>query len=134
MYMYFGFFFFKQKKAYELRISDWSSDVCSSDLLDLDIDLVIRTVDAGAVVDEVGVDPPAVQRKGDARRLGGAQVRAFADHAHAQILAVDAQRVVGGIADLGLILAPGLPIGAAASEHAPVRRPLQAPGAQTRPP
>src|SRR3546814_6227750 len=26
-------FFFKQKTAYELRISDWSSDVCSSDLL-----------------------------------------------------------------------------------------------------
>src|SRR3546814_13657369 len=28
------FFFFKQKTAYEMRISDWSSDVCSSDLLD----------------------------------------------------------------------------------------------------
>src|SRR3546814_5374051 len=35
------FFFFKQKTAYEMRISDWSSDVCSSDLLDrrvVDID------------------------------------------------------------------------------------------------
>src|SRR3546814_2927254 len=30
--MYFLFFFFKQKTAYEMRISDWSSDVCSSDL------------------------------------------------------------------------------------------------------
>src|SRR3546814_10043601 len=29
------FFFFKQKTAYEVRISDWSSDVCSSDLLSL---------------------------------------------------------------------------------------------------
>src|SRR3546814_17529627 len=28
------FFFFKQKTAYDMRISDWSSDVCSSDLLD----------------------------------------------------------------------------------------------------
>src|SRR3546814_5995429 len=28
----FAFFFFKQKTAYEMRISDWSSDVCSSDL------------------------------------------------------------------------------------------------------
>src|SRR3546814_14764192 len=28
------FFFFKQKTAYEMRISDWSSDVCSSDLND----------------------------------------------------------------------------------------------------
>src|SRR3546814_5876510 len=30
------FFFFKQKTAYEMRISDWSSDVCSSDLLVVD--------------------------------------------------------------------------------------------------
>src|SRR3546814_12616313 len=30
----FVFFFFKQKTAYEMRISDWSSDVCSSDLAD----------------------------------------------------------------------------------------------------
>src|SRR3546814_10187645 len=29
------FFFFKQKTAYEMRISDWSSDVCSSDLFAL---------------------------------------------------------------------------------------------------
>src|SRR3546814_4844839 len=30
--VFFFFFFFKQKTAYGLRISDWSSDVCSSDL------------------------------------------------------------------------------------------------------
>src|SRR3546814_9596217 len=32
MCLYFLIFFFKQKTAYEMRISDWSSDVCSSDL------------------------------------------------------------------------------------------------------
>src|SRR3546814_6610282 len=32
----FCFFLFKQKTAYEMRISDWSSDVCSSDLQILD--------------------------------------------------------------------------------------------------
>src|SRR3546814_5730254 len=32
------FFFFKQKTAYEMRISDWSSDVCSSDLLGDEVD------------------------------------------------------------------------------------------------
>src|SRR3546814_3213103 len=32
MMCFFCFFFFKQKTAYEMRISDWSSDVCSSDL------------------------------------------------------------------------------------------------------
>src|SRR3546814_1347341 len=31
---FFFIFFFKQKTAYEMRISDWSSDVCSSDLLE----------------------------------------------------------------------------------------------------
>src|SRR3546814_10099147 len=30
------FFFFKQKTAYEMRISDWSSDVCSSDLTSIE--------------------------------------------------------------------------------------------------
>src|SRR3546814_15200652 len=35
MFLYF-FFFFKQKTAYEMRISDWSSDVCSSDLFVLE--------------------------------------------------------------------------------------------------
>src|SRR3546814_10854179 len=33
LYKYFFFFFCKQTTAYELRISDWSSDVCSSDLM-----------------------------------------------------------------------------------------------------
>src|SRR3546814_2836382 len=34
------FFFFKQKTAYEMRISDWSSDVCSSDLV---LDSLLKT-------------------------------------------------------------------------------------------
>src|SRR3546814_5305362 len=38
------FFFFKQKTAYEMRISDWSSDVCSSDLLRPDPEGVIRAL------------------------------------------------------------------------------------------
>src|SRR3546814_1022105 len=32
MHVVYFFVFFKQKTAYEMRISDWSSDVCSSDL------------------------------------------------------------------------------------------------------
>src|SRR3546814_2616280 len=51
------FFFFKQKTAYEMRISDWSSDVCSSDL-----DVALITYKFGsklglwkAVVERVGV-------------------------------------------------------------------------------
>src|SRR3546814_16917139 len=46
MWCFLVFFFFKQKTAYEMRISDWSSDVCSSD-----VDLWILPVD----VEHVGV-------------------------------------------------------------------------------
>src|SRR3546814_3768832 len=42
-YFFICFFFFKQKTAYDMRISDWSSDVCSSDLL------VVRPVDVDPV-------------------------------------------------------------------------------------
>src|SRR3546814_10113571 len=41
------FFFFKQKTAYEMRISDWSSDVCSSDLQKLWLE---RCVEKGYTV------------------------------------------------------------------------------------
>src|SRR3546814_5313933 len=48
----FVFFFFKQKTAYEMRISDWSSDVCSSDLPLRDCGAVgaaqLAAVDVGA--------------------------------------------------------------------------------------
>src|SRR3546814_4430083 len=40
--VFYLFFFFKQKTAYEMRISDWSSDVCSSDLAAL-----VNTLSAG---------------------------------------------------------------------------------------
>src|SRR3546814_7873290 len=35
-------FFFKQKTAYEMRISDWSSDVCSSDLAEMIVGVELR--------------------------------------------------------------------------------------------
>src|SRR3546814_6869387 len=53
------FFFFKQKTAYEMRISDWSSDVCSSDLGDeiegagcegTDADLLLQKIELIAVI------------------------------------------------------------------------------------
>src|SRR3546814_16629642 len=50
------FFFFKQKTAYEMRISDWSSDVCSSDLLvyrERGVALDEATLEAAAAADAV---------------------------------------------------------------------------------
>src|SRR3546814_1642096 len=56
------FFFFKQKTAYEMRISDWSSDVCSSDLdfagLGRDQrNLAVRHGRRMAAIDERGIEP-----------------------------------------------------------------------------
>src|SRR3546814_9410075 len=48
----FDFFFFKQKTAYEVRISDWSSDVCSSDLA-----LKVKRLTCPGAVN-VDVEPP----------------------------------------------------------------------------
>src|SRR3546814_6540947 len=58
------FFFFKQKTAYEMRISDWSSDVCSSDL-DLgahaegEVDERLAVV-AGGVLLRIGLEDGAL--------------------------------------------------------------------------
>src|SRR3546814_9319642 len=58
------FFFFKQKTAYEMRISDWSSDVCSSDLaVERDSGAGItglghtdgQRVRTGATIDDIGI-------------------------------------------------------------------------------
>src|SRR3546814_1171207 len=55
-------FFFKQKTAYELRISDWSSDVCSSDL-----------VPKFVWADRLGDSKAGNAVKHDAERQGGAE-------------------------------------------------------------
>src|SRR3546814_1456657 len=75
------FFFFKQKTAYEIRISDWSSDVCSSDLRQ----------HAGRV------QPPAVQENHAA--LGWNGLALFAElelELHAAVAARDRVRHVAG--------------------------------------
>src|SRR3546814_7878385 len=45
LFFVYWFFFFKQKTAYEMRISDWSSDVCSSDLVERDPRAVLQRRD-----------------------------------------------------------------------------------------
>src|SRR3546814_2131139 len=56
-------FFFKQKTAYEMRISDWSSDVCSSDLKHLATGKTFATIAVGNDGDkawpECRVQPPS---------------------------------------------------------------------------
>src|SRR3546814_6591756 len=61
-------FFFKQKTAYEMRISDWSSDVCSSDLLQVLVDDEDRLAPALHVADG-GPDLAADDRRQALGRL-----------------------------------------------------------------
>src|SRR3546814_6381134 len=65
------FFFFKQKTAYEMRISDWSSDVCSSDLLPLGNLVSLPRVDS---------DHAARHRRNE-RAVGGRALPCPAAHA-----------------------------------------------------
>src|SRR3546814_3026548 len=60
------FFFFKQKTAYEMRISDWSSDVCSSDLLAKTQALRARAADQRVVA----VAGEQVLDRSEERRVG----------------------------------------------------------------
>ena len=83
---------------------------------------MIRGVDAGRIVDRVGVDAPALERVGDAAALGDAEIGALADDLGADLVAVDAQRVVGAVADLGVALARGLDVGADAAEPQQIDR------------
>src|SRR3546814_15043393 len=64
MCVLFSFFFFKQKTAYEMRISDWSSDVCSSDLRDNGV-----LADRRAVV---VIDNGELSDRGAVRAIGAA--------------------------------------------------------------
>ena len=69
---------------------------------DLDVHLVVGAVDAGGVVDGVGVDPSAGERVLDPRALGEPEVAALGDDLAPQLGRVDAHRVVGPVADVGV--------------------------------
>src|SRR3546814_18618451 len=90
MIVSFLFFFFKQKTAYEMRISDWSSDVCSSDL-----PRIFRIVDV-RIERAAHIIPPrmfgAVRRQAEMHALGMRRLGDLADH-------VALRPHVGGVPD-----------------------------------
>src|SRR3546814_5568911 len=75
-------FFFKQKTAYEMRISDWSSDVCSSDLVDVDAIGAAQLVSADLAVEieqvghgERGAEAAAADVRPVETHVGGREAR-----------------------------------------------------------
>src|SRR3546814_9725319 len=68
------FVFCKQKTAYEMRSSDWSSDVCPSDLFGRDRRLTRAVVDDGQLVDQVARVARRIVHRGHRRTLFGGGV------------------------------------------------------------
>src|SRR3546814_15333018 len=101
------FFLLKQKTAYEMRISDWSSDVCSSDLIDFFEDI------AGPV--QGGVNYTAsvtlVLGAGDAvgllrvRQVGVVPVLAMPEVVRAEVIEVRAIKHLGLVGVTGVLIA-----------------------------
>src|SRR3546814_3614517 len=93
--LYFFVFFFKQKTAYDVRISDWSSDVCSSDLALSDA-LPRSSGRCGARASATTLRPMA-QRGGPTRmtfaRLGFSPKRGYFSGAPVRAIRSDRRRV-----------------------------------------
>src|SRR3546814_9883543 len=90
------FVFFKQKTSYEVRMSDWSSDVCSSDLSQVreaQGALGIGTMADGAVVGEQA-----------STHLHGLRVLSDFFHRHGSVLGEDRTVLLIGLSDLALPL------------------------------
>src|SRR3546814_4832806 len=81
IHVMFGcFFFFKQKTAYEMRISDWGSDVCSSDLsmaIQSDLPILVCALGPMHMRGAMLAVPAQVQE------VGAGQQQAAARHQHA---------------------------------------------------
>src|SRR3546814_2388779 len=98
--MFVLFFFFKQKTAYEMRISDWSSDVCSSDLDAVDaVDFRDRADQqreirdfAVAIRSTIGID--VLPQQVDLAHALGRQLRHFHQHVLERTADLDRKSVV----------------------------------------
>src|SRR3546814_10499270 len=111
-------FFFKQKTAYEMRISDWSSDVCSSDLL-----VRPEREDAACVAPrrQVSVDRQQFRHAaGDIHRIFHHVGEEVADSGrpyrreeflHVEFYRAALDTVLGGVGDVGMFLDPRMQVG-----------------------
>src|SRR3546814_6717399 len=136
MLLLFLFFFFKQKTAYEMRISDWSSDVCSSDLVGMRVDR------RGVGVEEAAERIGGVELLQGLAEVGVALVERLADTVgvlagQLQAQPVVAHRLLQQLTHLSIIsrprriLAVVVPAGVAAEVEDVL---VQQPGTEVHPP
>src|SRR6516165_3369529 len=97
---------------------------------DLDVDLVVRHIDTAGIVDCVGVDAAAGERKRDTPALGYREVGALADHSCANLIAIDPQGIIGAVANLDMAFVGSLYIGPDTAEPQEVDRGSQEPADQ----
>src|SRR3546814_3305295 len=99
------FFFCKQKTAYEMRISDWSSDVCSSDLggIGRGIALLLASEGASVVVNDLGASVHGEGASASAAEKVVDEIRAAGGNAVANGDSIasweSAQRIIGQALD-----------------------------------
>src|SRR3546814_18406588 len=91
--MIFVFFFYMQKTAYEVRISDWSSDVCSSDLLAYQIAPELRAGRLKILLEDYEPAPIPVHLVQLGGRRAPARVRAFVDFAASRLRRTLAEKI-----------------------------------------
>ena len=77
---------------------------------------MIRTADAGGIVDEIGVDAPPGKRKFDPAKLRNPQIGPFTNDLGAYVAAIDPQCVVGAVTNVDIIFIACLDIGADTAE------------------
>ncbi len=92
---------------------------------DLEVHLDVGSIDAGGVVDKIGIDAPAVLGVFDAAALRETEIAALTHDAGAQLTAVQPHRVVGTIADLAVAFLAGLDVSADAAVPEQVDRQSQ---------
>src|SRR3546814_6200149 len=104
--MFFCFFFFKQNTAYEMRISDWISDVCSSDLLMLLVASLLGAPLAGSAAIH------ALTAGAMASMILAVMTRATLGHTGRDLKASGTTVVIYALVNLGALIRVGASTGA----------------------
>src|SRR3546814_15219444 len=117
------FFFFKQKTAYEMRISDWSSDVCSSDLRPKGVFLIptLQNPTAAVLPDDRRDAVAAIVERHGMLLVEDDIYRPFADDPPAPLAARIPEHAVS-VPGASTHMAPGLRVGALRAEERRVRK------------